>query len=517
MSIIDNSKPTEKPQEQEPKRIVIDANADPFAPSTREEFNRNVDLVTFAIKAEILNPALESVFSEYDEIQRRELGQTTSKLNNVSPIEFERLVVDLYARLAKLLDANPFIKAVRKELAKLQTNPAYKDAELDRLAFDEDEKQLANNAHNLALKLAIGNALATLSTGAKPKQNSLKGRGKGLSKGKVITSSWIRRAFTEGGIIGTGKTLSHHPFTHGSQEVKAITTSVQTEIPDDMVIEGGNLTDQEWEVLDGVHSLVLNNQFKFSVDEVYRGKTAGDTDQKPTPKKREEIRQTLYKLAKIKAMIDPDDELKHRNKKRRVFRDTLLHFAEEGDLTAEGFEPDTFVLTSVPILYLYASLTGGLIIHDREHFRVYKTIKKQDVDKDGKLAYTFHDPVPMTEARISINYSLIRRYPQMMREDGTLKRNQSPTILFEPIFRLAGVDVDNLDRDTLKDYKAFALLAIRNHVARGLTYGRGFKKKTEGRTHELVGVIIDAKEPLIQKTSPAKTQKAKLTEKNAEK
>lgn len=509
MSIITNSTTQEKPQEQEPKQERIVINFEPEDPDREEKFDRNVDLVTFVNTAEMLNPALEEILAEFDEIQERELKETSAKFRDIG--NFERLVFDMFKRLAELLEATPFIKAVRKELEKLKTNPAYKDAELDRLAFDrddKDEKKLADNAHNLAMKLAIGNAsaLATIPTGAT--QNKLR-TAQGRSKGIFLTNGMIRHVLTEEGIIGKAIAYSHHPITRGRQEDRAITTMYSASLPDNMEFKGiKNLTGFEWEVLDAIQTLWRNGYDAFTIAQLYKTLTGS---YRPSPQMVEELERIIEKLRNLEIIIDAKGEIQKKTGKRpkvaRIEGNTFYLFVFFKQVGGHMVKHYGFV--TKPILLDYLEPTKGIKSFKEKALLVYNTVMQKGLDKDGHIKYEFvkaDGTLQMTEARIVINRTLIRRYGQILDDFGTLRENQSNVILFEPIYRLAGIDVDNLDRAAQKKYNEATLLMIENHVARGLTKGCGYKPKKEGRGGKLVGVEIKAKKPINQKTQKT-TQK----------
>lgn len=514
MSIITNSTTQEKPQEQEPKqeRIVLDVKS---APYTVDKLQSLVDLTNFANTAEMLNPNLKETLLEYDEIEKRELAELMGKFKRVSAWEFERLTFEMFLRLGEVLEANPFIKAVREELEKLKTNPAYKDAELDRLAFDHEgedlRKPLTDNAHNLAMKLAIGNALATLS--ALPTvatQNKLK-TAQGRHKGVLLTNGMIRHVLTEEGIIGKAIAYSHHPITRGRQEDRAITTMYSASLPDNMEFKGiKNLTGFEWEVLDAIQTLYYNGYDAFTIAQVYKTLTGS---YRPSPQMVEDIEKVIEKLKKLEIIIDAKDEIAKRTGKRQrgakpIEGNALYLFVFYKQVSGHMVKHYGFV--TKPILLDYLEPTKGIKAFKEEALLVYNTVRQKGLDKKGHIKYEFVEAdgtLPMTKARIVINRTLIRRYGQMLDNFGTLRENQSNVILFEPIYRLAEIDVDNItDRHILTDYNEATLLMIDNHVARGLTKWCGYKLRKEGRGGKLVGVEIQAKKPINQKTQKT-TQK----------
>lgn len=403
--------------------------------------------------------------------------------------------------LEKTIHGIPIISRFREELTKLEADPEYKNADLNRLEFDykDEEKTIfANTLHNRALQLAIDRAGTGLPADMIPSNivsiNALRAEAK-IKDLKVITS-FFANVLTSKGIINSNVPYEHHPITRGP--AKEITTTLLATIPDNAELK--NIPYPAITVLGGFMTYGHYKQWIFKKRDLYRKIATLSKDDKLSPKTDAEIDKAIEILEKTKIKLDATDELKEIARRtgktfdKLIFEGYLINLSvvyEDGE--------EYYMLQGKPLLLDYLEFTNGLTTINKDTLKIYADISTVGADPDtGKPVYQFSNPLPLSWERIQLRNKLYVRLGQMLDEKGYLRDRQSKYIRFEPILNAI---VKAKTRKNLTEHKKFLIQVIKNFEARGVTHGCGWEPYYEGKGKELVGVKILAKEKPVKEKS----------------
>lgn len=273
------------------------------------------------------------------------------------------------------------------------------------------------------------------------------------------------------------------------------------------------LTGIEREITNAVVSLWIEAQNRkipciITPDMIHRAMPGGGD--KASPQQREVITSTIDKLRRLFIKVDVSDEMRARKiigENEEMILDDAFLSAIHGQYKVKngGQTTDAYLIKSEPIALTYSLLNNQILSAPARYIAVEKV-------KNGRAT---GELLSMTPARQAMTGYMLRRiavmknddkeahkkkrnYDRRRAQDKTLEvrdldsfREQSLTILFDPIFEAAGIS--DQSRDRAMDNRNFCFQVLDYQIAAGNI--KGYEKLTEGRSIKGVKISFSTQKP----------------------
>ena len=261
-------------------------------------------------------------------------------------------------------------------------------------------------------------------------------------------------------------------------------TMVQYDGAPGITAEGGlSLTEYERQVSDAIITLWLNAVEKkeptiFTIGMIFRAMPGGSD--KPSAEQANAIVKAIEKFRRLRVTVDATTEAR----KRRVVGDTgTFHVNDyyfqirecQTRMKRGGQVVTAYMVTVEPIMLTYCKMAKQILTVPAKYLEISKV-------KNGKVS---KELLPMTIPRQSMTGYILRRIEGMKYNKKTKDNKQRPVILFDTLFKDAGLTDQTKQRAA--DNRDFVYMVLDYQTAIGSI--KGYEKQTEGR--RITGVKIN--------------------------